>query len=189
MENSKLVGVLQLWFWYLSSFIDFALFFVLFFALFFPSVLLSISCQNSSSFLEVNRLEETKNPHKNFSFLYNFDENFRILKRILIPWNELKLQSNLSRKGSQRGGDMMIATSSAPMAEKSATAAAAEVALVVGSAKDHLGVQQFHHQITITTGTTAAPDEHALFRRNSFRRSSSSWFLDPKKVLLFFATV
>ncbi|XP_023542793.1 uncharacterized protein LOC111802598 isoform X1 [Cucurbita pepo subsp. pepo] len=103
--------------------------------------------------------------------------------------NSKLLQSNLSRKGSQRGGDMMIATSSAPMAEKSATAAAAEVALVVGSAKDHLGVQQFHHQITITTGTTAAPDEHALFRRNSFRRSSSSWFLDPKKVLLFFATV
>ncbi|XP_022994140.1 uncharacterized protein LOC111489966 isoform X2 [Cucurbita maxima] len=95
--------------------------------------------------------------------------------------------SNLSRKGSQRGGDMMIATSSAPMAEKLATVA--EVALAVGSAKDHLGIQQFHHQITITTGSTAAPDEQALFRRNSFRRSSSSWFLDPKKVLLFFATV
>lgn len=72
------------------------------------------------------------------------------------------------------------------MAEKAAGSA---VAVAVGSQQDHLGVPQVHHQITITTGNTALPVERAILRRNSFRRPPSSWLLDPKKVLLLFATV
>lgn len=72
------------------------------------------------------------------------------------------------------------------MAEKAAGSA---VAVAVGSQQDHLGVPQVHHQITITTGSTAAPVERPILRRNSFRRPPSYWMLDPKKVLLLFATV
>ncbi|KAJ0018002.1 hypothetical protein Pint_10880 [Pistacia integerrima] len=51
---------------------------------------------------------------------------------------------------------------------------------------------QVHHQITITTGNiiTNTPDSgRCTVRRNSFKRSSSLWVLDPKRVLLFFATL
>lgn len=61
-------------------------------------------------------------------------------------------------------------------------------AVVAGTA-DHPGSPQVHHQITVTAaniGTTT--DGRCVARRNSFRRSSS-WAVDPKRVLFFFATL
>ncbi|KAE8652674.1 uncharacterized protein LOC101220245 isoform X1 [Cucumis sativus] len=169
----------------------------------------------SSTHRELNPSEETRNSQKisvcsqsngvhystnSDSFVIDmngFSSNGGTKESTTNP--RITLQRNSSRKGPQRGGDKMIANNSAPidrdsssptvgatMAEKAAGPAAA---VAVGSQQDHLGVPQVHHQITITTGNTAAPVERAILRRNSFRRPPSSWMLDPKKVLLLFATV
>ncbi|CAK9327346.1 unnamed protein product [Citrullus colocynthis] len=171
---------------------------------------------NPASLREVNQLEETKNSQKisvcsqpngvhystnsdSFVIDMNGFSNGGTKEPTTNP--RITLQRNLSRKGSQRGGDKMIASNSAPMDRDSSSptvavgatmaerAAGSAVAVAVGSQQDHLGVPQVHHQITITTGNTAAPVERAILRRNSFRRPPSSWLLDPKKVLLLFATV
>lgn len=107
--------------------------------------------------------------------------------------SRITLQKSLSRKGSQRGGcgaekksnsntkdgDATLATSSPRGPEKPAAAA-------IGSTD----IPQVHHQITITTGNIiTTPDSKSGFRRNSFKRSSHSWAIDPKRVLLFFATL
>ncbi|XP_028806164.1 uncharacterized protein LOC114761019 [Neltuma alba] len=63
------------------------------------------------------------------------------------------------------------------------------VAPVVGSANNY-GSPRFHHQITVMTATAMMGEakSKSMDRRNSFKRSSN-WGLDPKKVLLFFATL
>ncbi|XP_022140038.1 uncharacterized protein LOC111010789 [Momordica charantia] len=169
---------------------------------------------NSASLREVNQLEETKNSQKisvcsqpngvhyatnsdSFVIDMNGFSNGGGTKET-SPNPRITLQKNLSRKGFQRGGDRMITSNSAPTDRDSssppvavgATMAEKAGAAVVVSQQDHLGLPQVHHQITITTaGNTAAPVERSILRRNSFRRAPSSWFLDPKKVLLLFATV
>ncbi|XP_023001305.1 uncharacterized protein LOC111495477 isoform X1 [Cucurbita maxima] len=172
---------------------------------------------NSAVLREVDELEETKNSQKisvcnqpngvhysansdSFVIDMNGFSNGGTKEPNTNP--RITLQRNLSRKGSQRGGDKMIASNTAPMDRDSSSPTVAvgatmaekagakvAVAVAVGSQQDHLGVAQVHHQITITTANTAAPVERGFLRRNSFRRPSSSWFLDPKKVLLLFATV
>lgn len=55
---------------------------------------------------------------------------------------------------------------------------------------DHTSKLQNHHQITVTTGSIGTANESRFtIRRNSFRRSSSSWILDPKRILFIFATL
>ncbi|KAH9796511.1 hypothetical protein KPL71_005556 [Citrus sinensis] len=59
-----------------------------------------------------------------------------------------------------------------------------------GAAIGSTDIPQVHHQITITTGNIiTTPDSKSGFRRNSLKRSSHSWAIDPKRVLLFFATL
>lgn len=50
---------------------------------------------------------------------------------------------------------------------------------------------EVHHQITITAGSISATASESKFplRRNSFKRSGSSPWLDPKRVLLIFASL
>ncbi|PSS04717.1 E3 ubiquitin-protein like [Actinidia chinensis var. chinensis] len=59
--------------------------------------------------------------------------------------------------------------------------------------KDQPTIPHFHHQITIMTsniGATAAAGEvRCGGKRLSFRRSSPSWAIDPRRILLFFATL
>ncbi|XP_057762469.1 uncharacterized protein LOC130982472 isoform X1 [Arachis stenosperma] len=110
----------------------------------------------------------------------------------------ITLQRSLSRKGSQRGGgrkvngnatlhDKDTATSSPKAVGGSCTPEKAAL-LGVGSI-DHSINPHIHHQIPVTpTGTTAAESAKSLTRRNSFRRSSL-WALDPRRVLLFLATL
>ncbi|WVZ13056.1 hypothetical protein V8G54_017586 [Vigna mungo] len=113
-----------------------------------------------------------------------------------------KLQS-LSRKGSLRLGDRKV-KSSATLYEKGTvpTICSPQGTLVgpctlektagmaLGS-MDHSINPLVYQQITMTTNNIIGnPTENkcSITRRNSFRRPSS-WALDPKRVLLFFATL
>lgn len=48
---------------------------------------------------------------------------------------------------------------------------------------------QAQHQITITAGSINTASENRFLRRNSFRRSPPSWFLDSRKILYLCATL
>ncbi|XVF25977.1 hypothetical protein REPUB_Repub13aG0260600 [Reevesia pubescens] len=117
-----------------------------------------------------------------------------------------KLQRSLSRKGTQRGDkkiitpicsnsnsnsslndrDSFVAISSSP---RGSSTPEKPTAVAVGS-NDHANNPQVHHQITITTGNIIASTESRFsLRRNSFRRSPPPWLLDPKRILLLFATL
>ncbi|XVF27812.1 hypothetical protein REPUB_Repub14bG0141100 [Reevesia pubescens] len=115
-----------------------------------------------------------------------------------------RITRSLSRKGSQRGDkkiitpscsnsnysstlndrDSFVATTSSSPRGSSTTEKPTVVA--VGST-DHASNQQVHHQITITTGY--ATESRLSLRRNSFRRSPPPWLLNPKRILMFFATL
>ncbi|KAJ4703200.1 Transmembrane protein [Melia azedarach] len=115
--------------------------------------------------------------------------------------SRITMQRNLSRKGSLRSGGAApspaekktnsvandkdtVATTGPSTPEKPAVAA-------VGSTDQSSG-PHVHHQITITTGNIiTTPDSRAAMKRNSFnfKRSSSPWAIDPKRVLFFFATL
>ncbi|KAK2644406.1 hypothetical protein Ddye_019601 [Dipteronia dyeriana] len=132
--------------------------------------------------------------------------------------SRITLQRSLSRKGSQRGGAASAAAAAAAAAEKKINSnindrdtivstssprglgMAPEKQMVVAAAVgvDHSGGERtqghHHHQITITTGSmissSPSPEKRgAMKKRNSFKRSSSTWVIDPKRVLLFFATL
>ncbi|KAM5588603.1 hypothetical protein ABKV19_006857 [Rosa sericea] len=108
-----------------------------------------------------------------------------------------RISRNLSRKWSQRVGEKKISTngnsndrdvSGSAITSPKGPIMPEKPALVAGTA-DHPGSPQVHHQITVTAaniGTTT--DGRCVARRNSFRRSSS-WAVDPKRVLFFFATL
>ncbi|KAI4298637.1 hypothetical protein L6164_032171 [Bauhinia variegata] len=122
--------------------------------------------------------------------------------------SRITLQRSLSRKGSQRLGDKKVNGNATTVHDRDTvpTAFSPKAALVgpctpekptmvaVGST-DHSSNPQIHHQITISTGnmsaattTTTTTESKPIARRNSFRRSSY-WVFDPKRVLLFFATL
>ncbi|XP_024158236.1 uncharacterized protein LOC112165801 isoform X2 [Rosa chinensis] len=108
-----------------------------------------------------------------------------------------RISRNLSRKWSQRVGEKKISTdgnsndrdvSGSAITSPKGPITPEKPAVVAGTA-DHPGSPQVHHQITVTAaniGTTT--DGRCIARRNSFRRSSS-WAVDPKRVLFFFATL
>lgn len=123
--------------------------------------------------------------------------NHGITDRDVTANSRISLQRNISRKWSQRVGEKKI-SSNGNSNDRDVLASAVtspkgpitpeEPAVVAGTA-DHPGNPQVHHQITITAaniGTTT--DGRCVVRRNSFRRSSS-WAVDPKRVLFFFATL
>ncbi|XWS15611.1 hypothetical protein CRYUN_Cryun34aG0016100 [Craigia yunnanensis] len=117
-----------------------------------------------------------------------------------------RITRSLSRKGSQRGDKKIItpnctnSNSSSTLDDRDSFVATAfsprgsstpekPTAVAVGSI-DHASNPPVHHQITITTGnSTSATESRFSLRRNSSRRSPTPWLLDPKKILLFFATL
>ncbi|KAF3451665.1 hypothetical protein FNV43_RR07761 [Rhamnella rubrinervis] len=112
--------------------------------------------------------------------------------------SRITLQRTLSRKGSQRVWEKKVnsntnandkdSTVALPASRGSSTPEKAG-AVAVGTI-DNSSSPQVHHQITITAGniSTSTDGSRCVARRNSFRRSSS-WGLEPKKVLFFFATL
>ncbi|KAF8035765.1 hypothetical protein BT93_C1711 [Corymbia citriodora subsp. variegata] len=121
--------------------------------------------------------------------------------------SRITLQRSLSRKGSQRvGEDKVISNASAADKNESqpgmVLATSSPRASLLGSnlmdsatmaalgVTDHTSKLQNHHQITVTTGSIGSANESRFtIRRNSFRRTSSSWILDPKRILFIFATL
>ncbi|CAN1326916.1 hypothetical protein LINPERPRIM_LOCUS33981 [Linum perenne] len=117
---------------------------------------------------------------------------------------------SFSRKGSVRGGSekKSINSNGSQSKEKDSAVAGssprvAAAALAGGGTPekgtvatvDHSGNSngQGHHQITITSAASnikaTSVDGRCNSRRNSFKRSQTSWLLDPRKVLFFFATL
>lgn len=109
-----------------------------------------------------------------------------------------RIKRNLSRKATQRGQEKKISSNSnandrdslvvGPSPRGSCTPDKPPT-VAVGTI-DNLSSPQVHHQITITAGGNISnvTDGRSILRRNSFKRSSI-WVLDPKKILLLFATL
>ncbi|CAK9169910.1 unnamed protein product [Ilex paraguariensis] len=118
--------------------------------------------------------------------------------------SRITLQRSLSRKGSQRGGEKKINPSTGNEKDTSVVASSSPRAAVVGAstlekpmamtkgATQHSINPGVHHQITIMTGnisTTSTVESKCGGKRFSFRRSSPSWAIDPRRILFFFATL
>ncbi|KAL4313488.1 hypothetical protein GQ457_01G042790 [Hibiscus cannabinus] len=114
-----------------------------------------------------------------------------------------KLQRSLSRKGSPSLSDRdSFVSSSSPKARLGCNLFCTDClkfqgscmpekpTVVVSGTTDPPTNQQVHHQITITTGSIAAATENRFNpRRNSCRRPPLPWLLNPKRVLMLFATL
>ncbi|CAM9000711.1 unnamed protein product [Rhodiola kirilowii] len=113
-----------------------------------------------------------------------------------------RITRNLSRKGSLRGagekrtgssptsnerdGSLLSVGSSSP---KASTVGSGMPEVPLGTA---VGTAPSHHQITITAeniGPNNAESKWSNRRSYSFRRPPPTWAVDPRKILLFFATV
>ncbi|XVF40659.1 hypothetical protein PTKIN_Ptkin01aG0132200 [Pterospermum kingtungense] len=94
--------------------------------------------------------------------------------------------TNSSSASTLNDGDSLVATSSSP---RGSSTPEKPTGVVLGST-DHASSPLAHHQITITTANIAATTESRFsLRRNSFKRSAPPWLLDPKRILLLFATL
>ncbi|CAN1326918.1 hypothetical protein LINPERPRIM_LOCUS33981 [Linum perenne] len=119
--------------------------------------------------------------------------------------SRVTLQRSFSRKGSVRGGsEKKSINSNGSQSKPAETSSAVAAAALAGGGTpekgtvatvDHSGNSngQGHHQITITSAASnikaTSVDGRCNSRRNSFKRSQTSWLLDPRKVLFFFATL
>ncbi|KAL3820667.1 hypothetical protein ACJIZ3_006572 [Penstemon smallii] len=109
--------------------------------------------------------------------------------------SRITLQKNLSRKGLARGEKKFNSTTAnerdATRFTTSPKGCTPEKPIIVGlGSTDNSTVH--HHQITITSGSISTTNNtESKFGRKrllSFRRSHST-FIDPKMILLFFATL
>ncbi|KAE8686237.1 Detected protein of confused Function [Hibiscus syriacus] len=99
-----------------------------------------------------------------------------------------RITRNLSRKGSQR--DNKKTTAPGPSSSPKGSCMPQKPTVVVAGTTDPATNQQVHHQITITTGSIAAATESRFsLKRNGCRRPPTPWLLDPKRVLMLFATL
>ncbi|XP_015574295.2 uncharacterized protein LOC8267382 isoform X1 [Ricinus communis] len=122
------------------------------------------------------------------------------------PNSRITFQRSLSRKGSLRmsgrGGDKKINSNPSPNDRDAAVATSSPRVgpgmpekgsmVSVGTADHPSSSAQVHHQITITTTNNlnaSSTEGRCTIRRNSFKRPSLSWTIDPKRVLFFFATL
>ncbi|XP_045787331.1 uncharacterized protein LOC123882589 [Trifolium pratense] len=119
-----------------------------------------------------------------------------INKDIINANSRTTLQRNLSRKGSQRDRNVSgnvtlqdkdtVPTTCSPKA--SLLGPCKSTVVTVGSTQNSTNPpQQVHHQITVTAASNMRNNntENKCITRRS---TSYSWLLDPKKVLLAFAT-
>ncbi|KAM1139153.1 hypothetical protein ACFX2I_036860 [Malus domestica] len=107
-----------------------------------------------------------------------------------------RVSRNVSRKWSQRGGEKKIIRNvnsndkevSSTTTSHFGSSTPEKSPLAVGTI-DQSSNPHVHHQITVTAANIGTTTEgRCVVRRNSFRRSSS-WGIDPKRVLFFFATM
>ncbi|KAK4759732.1 hypothetical protein SAY87_022863 [Trapa incisa] len=119
-----------------------------------------------------------------------------------VPANP-RITRSLSRKWPHRGGEeKIIPNSTVNSVEKnerdtslpspSPRDSGGSERLIAGSVDHGNNSTQNHHQITITAANIGTAGESRYGRRNSFRRAPSVspwWILDPKRILLIFATL
>ncbi|XP_021766951.1 uncharacterized protein LOC110731397 [Chenopodium quinoa] len=116
--------------------------------------------------------------------------------------SRITLQRSLSRKVPQRGAERKLndrdtlPPASSPRAAQVVSSLSTpekcpSPTLPMGS-QDHAAnnhQQQPQHQITIKTGGVNTMADGRMGKRSSFKRSSYSWYSDPKRILLLFATL
>ncbi|CAO2842608.1 unnamed protein product [Amaranthus hypochondriacus] len=119
--------------------------------------------------------------------------------------SRITLQRSLSRKVPQRGMEKKVidrdttslAPSSSPRDAQVVSTPMKPISpptMPLGSQDHTLNSHQHHHsvpqhQITIKTGGISTIADGRLGRRSSLKRSSYTWFSDPKRILLFFASL
>ncbi|CAN4083838.1 unnamed protein product [Withania somnifera] len=152
----------------------------------------------------INGLQYTSS--KSDSFVVDMDRFSHIIEKDINANSRITLQRNLSRKGSFRSGERKANSNAVNEKDTNFTASSPRASLLgggstpekamalttsnVGTSSEHSAPQTHNHQITIVAGhgSTTATESKIGGRRFSLRRSSS-WTIDPKRILLFFATL
>ncbi|CAL2251383.1 unnamed protein product [Prunus armeniaca] len=109
--------------------------------------------------------------------------NSRVSRNLSRKWSQRDVEKKINYNAISTDRDVLAGGASSPLGSSTPKSP-----LAMGTI-DHSSNPQVHHQITVTAaniGTTT--DGRCVVRRNSFRRSSS-WAIDPKRVLFFFATM
>ncbi|KAH6795938.1 hypothetical protein C2S51_036924 [Perilla frutescens var. frutescens] len=126
------------------------------------------------------------------SFVVDID-GFSHLTETEINANS-RVYSNHSRKGvnstaaNQSTAAALEASTTATLHGGSASEKSVVAAL---GATDHATNPKIHHQISIKKGSlnSPPPESRQGGRRFRHRQSPSAWSIDPKKILMFFATL
>ncbi|CAN4083837.1 unnamed protein product [Withania somnifera] len=150
----------------------------------------------------INGLQYTSS--KSDSFVVDMDRFSHIIEKDINA--NSRITRNLSRKGSFRSGERKANSNAVNEKDTNFTASSPRASLLgggstpekamalttsnVGTSSEHSAPQTHNHQITIVAGhgSTTATESKIGGRRFSLRRSSS-WTIDPKRILLFFATL
>ncbi|XP_057961968.1 uncharacterized protein LOC131153577 isoform X2 [Malania oleifera] len=157
----------------------------------------------------INGFQYTR-PEKSDTFVVDLDGFSHAVDKDAPKNSRISLQRSFSRKGTHRGGgggekkaysggtaidrDPISAAPSPRAAALSGESMMREKSSMVvrlGTAAEHQSVNpQVHHQITITAANIGNAESPRVLKRCPSRRSpSSSCFLDPRRVLFFFATL
>ncbi|KAI9188456.1 hypothetical protein LWI28_026561 [Acer negundo] len=127
---------------------------------------------------------------KSDSFVIDMDTFSGPINKDHINANSrITLQRSLSRKGSQRGGAAAASAAAAAAAEKKINSNINDRDTIVSTSSPR-GHGMAPEKQTMAAAWSGSPENRSAMKmRNSFKRSSSTWVIDPKRVLLFFATL
>ncbi|KAL2495340.1 Multidrug/pheromone exporter [Forsythia ovata] len=111
-----------------------------------------------------------------------------------------RISKNLSRKGSLRGGDKKIdpltgnerdtgRLATSPRAASRGNSTPEKPAMVMVESMDHSINPQIHHQITIMNSSMSNRATESKFGGRRFNFGRSPFWVDPRKILFFFATL
>ncbi|KAL3345515.1 hypothetical protein AABB24_024464 [Solanum stoloniferum] len=139
---------------------------------------------------------------KSDSFVVDMERFSHIIEKDINANSRITLQRNLSRKGSFRSGEKKTNSNAVNEKDTNFTANSPRASSLLGggstpekpmaltTSSDQHTPQTHNHQITIVAGNgaAAATESKIGVRRFSFRRSTN-WTIDPRRILLFFATL
>ncbi|KAG5622843.1 hypothetical protein H5410_008061 [Solanum commersonii] len=139
---------------------------------------------------------------KSDSFVVDMERFSHIIEKDINANSRITLQRNLSRKGSFRSGEKKTNSNAVNEKDTNFTANSPRASSLLGggitpekpmaltTSSDQHTPQTHNHQITIVAGHGAATATESKIggRRFSFRRSTN-WTIDPRRILLFFATL
>ncbi|KAK6133308.1 hypothetical protein DH2020_032971 [Rehmannia glutinosa] len=149
----------------------------------------------------VNGVQQSRTINSDDSFVVDMRRLSHLTEKDINSIQESLLQRNLSRKGCSRGGEKknpsttnqrnatMLATS--PTATLRGGVQLEKPVLVSMGPTEPSVIPQVHHQITISNGAvgSAVAECKRGGKRFGFRHSQSTWSIDPRRILMFFATL